>query len=427
VPSLPISFLVVSWMLMFPLVFFASDGSLWFSSVERNNQLASTYGALILEQTASPGHNIILLLLFAISAAAFFPKIIPVATLFIRDKVFAALVAWAMASCLWSQAPMDSLKTSLYLALNTIFAFYLYRRFTPDQQIRLLLMLGWFCLVLSIVLSLFFPHYGIDQVTGENAWRGMYGHKNLCSMTTSFLLLGGLYSPSKNVLSNIFRVIYVVLSVFLVLMTKSATGKVCLASIFAYYLFNRFISRVRLQERAIVIAVSAFLVVALIVAGFALAPLVASLLGKNLTLTGRTQVWQSVIPAIVNRPIGGYGYSAFWRGYEGASASVIMKNGWSVSSAHNAYLEVALSLGMVGVLLVVCSIVRAGRDAFVCIRAGASPYLAWCGAIVLLTVVTSVDEGQVMIPNNLMWILFILACIGLSEGAKSIRSRPVHG
>ena len=86
-----------------------------------------------------------------------------------------------------------------------------------------------------------------------------------------------------------------------------------------------------------------------------------------------------------------------------------------------------VSLGAVGVALVVYSLLRAIRDAFICLRAGQSPYLAWCACIIFVTIITSVDEGELLIPNSLVWILYILACLGLYEGARSIRLGLSHG
>jgi exopolysaccharide production protein ExoQ len=149
-------------------------------------------------------------------------------------------------------------------------------------------------------------------------------------------------------------------------------------------------------------------------------------LGKDPTLTGRTEIWQASMLSILKHPILGYGYRAFWRGYQGESANASFAAHWAVPAAHNAFLEVWLTLGAVGLALVLYSLLRAGRDALVCIRAR-SPYFGWCASVVFLTIVTSVAEGFLVNPNSLMWILYILACVGLSEGARRTRLGLQHG
>jgi hypothetical protein len=47
--------------------------------------------------------------------------------------------------------------------------------------------------------------------------------------------------------------------------------------------------------------------------------------------------------------------------------------------------------------------------------------------IVLLIAVHAMDEQTLAAPNNLGWILYIVASIGLADGARRIRFRENHG
>jgi len=418
----PVGYLVVSWLLMIPLVCFASSGLLWFRTGATKNDLSAAYGTLASGASGTAANAATTILLFVIVAIALFPKVKSVIALWLKDRVFAALAAWAVLSCLWSQFPLVSLEWSTVAVLNSVFAFYLYRRFSPNQQIQLLLMLGWFCLALSIVLSLFFPEHGIDYTVGTPAWRGMYAQKNMCSMTTLLLLPGALLAPTKNILGKVLRLAYVCLSVLVIIMTQSVTGRITLACMVAYIVVKRLVSGFHSRDRVIVLIAVAAITLAFVAVGASLTGEISLLFHKDMTLTGRTEIWQSTMSSIMKHPILGYGYSAFWRGYQGESANISLANHWAVTSAHNGFLEVWLDLGAVGVGLVLWSLTRAIRDAVVCFRASNSPYLSWCTCIVLLVFVTSADEGELMIPNSLIWILYILACIGLSEGARKIRA-----
>ena len=231
-------YLVVSWVLMIPLLCFASTGIPWFWN-GGGGELTERFGVLASAETGTAATAAITILLFAIVSVLVFPWIKSVIQLCRRDKVFTAIAAWAILSCLWSQFPIVSLEWAPVAVLNIVFAFYLYRRFRPDQQIRLLLLLGWVCLVLSIVLALFFPRYGIYY----GAWRGMYPQKNMCSMTTIFLLLPALYAPTTDLLSKVMRVAYMCLSGFLILMTQSATGRITLVCLVIYVVATRLVSR----------------------------------------------------------------------------------------------------------------------------------------------------------------------------------------
>ena len=413
----PISQLVIAWVLMIPLICFASYGMPWFWT-GGGSDLTARFGSIASAETGTAENTAIAILLFTLVPLLVFPWMKSIIRLCRRDKVFAAIAAWSILSCLWSQFPLVSLEWAPVAALNTIFAVYLYRRFSPDQQIRLFLILGWICLGLSIALSLLSPAHGVDYA---GSWRGMYPQKNMCSMMTAFLLVAALYAPATSAFSWVFRILYVGLSIFLIVMTQSATGKISLVLLFAYFVVTRCASGLRERERGIALVVAMVFASALVVVGFAKAQAISLLLGKDPTLTGRTEIWHAVMPSILKHPILGYGYRAFWRGYQGESANVSLASHWTVPSAHNGFLEIWLTLGAIGVALVLYSLLRAVRDAFVCLSAGQSPYLAWYACIVFLTIFTNVDEGELVIPNSLLWILYIVACVGLSDGARRIR------
>jgi hypothetical protein len=61
-------------------------------------------------------------------------------------------------------------------------------------------------------------------------------------------------------------------------------------------------------------------------------------------------------------------------------------------------------------------------NAAVCLRDGNSPYVAWCVSIVMLCVISNISERMMMNPNNLAWIMYIVACGGLSAEAARVRS-----
>jgi O-antigen ligase len=90
---------------------------------------------------------------------------------------------------------------------------------------------------------------------------------------------------------------------------------------------------------------------------------ILGLLGKDLTLTGRVPLWNSLIPLALQRPLLGYGYGAFWSA-TGPSASVTMLFPWALQ-AHNGYLELWLENGLIGVLiafaLLLITLVRTGQ------------------------------------------------------------------
>ena len=81
--------------------------------------------------------------------------------------------------------------------------------------------------------------------------------------------------------------------------------------------------------------------------------------GRDLTLTGRTDVWQSAID-LSGSPWFGVGYSSFWLGDR-------LQKMWDIyffrpTQAHNGYLEMYINLGWIGVACLVGILVSGYRN-----------------------------------------------------------------
>lgn len=74
-------------------------------------------------------------------------------------------------------------------------------------------------------------------------------------------------------------------------------------------------------------------------------------LGRDPTLTGRTDVWKAVLDNSAN-PLFGAGFEGFWIGERlGKVWATIGPGGQGLQEAHNGYLEIYLNLGWLGIAL----------------------------------------------------------------------------
>ncbi len=64
------------------------------------------------------------------------------------------------------------------------------------------------------------------------------------------------------------------------------------------------------------------------------------------SLTGRLPIWNQIVSDISEQPVLGYGYAAYWTAERVHRMSYI--HDWEFSNAHSSYLEMMLSLGVVG-------------------------------------------------------------------------------
>ena len=416
----PIMRLAVTWLVMVPMFFFACRGILWFQGA--GNGLEGTG----FQSTAAPKGNGTVEVLVFVFACVFFllaTQLLSVVRLCWSHKIFAALAVYALSTCLWSQFPRLTLQFGIYIVLDVLFVFYLYSRFSPRRLIHVFLLVGWIIVLSSIFFALALPQYGIDhRESTSGAWQGVFVYKQPCSIMCTFLVSPAFYLPLQTRRDKLFRTAYITLAIFLILMTQSRTGWLLLAALLAYVIGLKFIGSFRATERGVVAILLFVGLSAVVLFGAVYYREILLLLAKDPTLTGRTGIWKLVIASAVKRPILGFGYRAFWTGLQGESAHLALTEGWSPTGAHNGFLDVWLNLGLVGLGIVFFTLARALRDGFTCLKQGFTPTASWYLSLVFLTTVVNSVEYTIMIPNYLTWMMYILACVGLADEAKRIRT-----
>jgi exopolysaccharide production protein ExoQ len=158
-------------------------------------------------------------------------------------------------------------------------------------------------------------------------------------------------------------VAWLALAALTVYLTRSATITLALVAVIAVALAVLLIrsartSRARVGFYALIVAVVAALVVIVVVARDS----VLAAMGKQPDLTGRTDIWDSVIGLAVQRPVFGWGWVSYWTPWGEPLNTLAFEGGVHQYQAHNAWLDVWLQVGIVGLTvfgaLVVSTAVR---------------------------------------------------------------------
>jgi len=159
-------------------------------------------------------------------------------------------------------------------------------------------------------------------------------------------------------------VFWLVLAAVCVYLTRSATITV---AIVAVAVVAAAVVAFRLAKsgraRGLLYALFAVVTVALVVAGTVFRSQLLSLMGKTDTLTGRTDIWATVTALAQQRPVFGWGWVSYWAPWVKPFDGLAFEGGVHQYQAHNAWLDLWLQLGVVGVVvfaaLFVSSVVRA--------------------------------------------------------------------
>jgi len=146
--------------------------------------------------------------------------------------------------------------------------------------------------------------------------------------------------------------------------------------------------------------------------------------GRDATLTGRTQLWADVIVQIEDKPWLGYGFGGFWLGWNGPSAAIWEETTWQPPHAHNGILDLWLDLGAVGVALFVVgfvvAVVRALRLAQrSCDRAELLPI-----AFLVFMFLYNFSESTILHQNSIFWVLYVASATSVLRQHAALAPAP---
>lgn len=346
-----------------------------------------------------------------------------------REPFLLAFIVFLMASTTWSTSPGDTFRRSTALLLTTFFGYYLVVRFPLREIIRLTSITILVGTVMNYLWILAIPKYGVTQITTDVAtngdWSGIYTHKNALGrgslLFAVMLMFAARLFPRRRVLYYGFAV----LNVVLIIGANSQTalvGFVLLLVLMAVFTGLRG-NRTLYGGVAFGLFGTAILAVAFVTTN--LGPISQSL-GRDATLTGRTQLWTDVIHEIGNHPWFGYGWSGFWTGtMSGPSRYVLERNQWSPPNAHNAILELLVDVGIIGTLLFCVVFFRGLVRAVGHVRR--HPNVLGLFPLVFLSFVLlqSITERGV-VSRDLSWALFVVAVVlaGRDRREVTVAARP---
>jgi exopolysaccharide production protein ExoQ len=170
----------------------------------------------------------------------------------------------------------------------------------------------------------------------------------------------------------------------------------------------------------IIVCASALAAIILGAAIVVLAPdFLVTALGRDLTLTGRTDIWEASARFVQAQPWLGYGYYAFWLPDNGPAYWVREAVQWQVASAHSSWLELALGLGRIGVVLFALQLIatlRRGSAAIFERNAG-----LWAPAFLAAFALYTLSESHALQANNLFWTIYVAVAARLALDARERR------
>jgi len=351
-----------------------------------------------------------------------------------RNKVAVALTALMFLSVIWSIHPDVTLRRDINYVSTVLTAFFLASQFEIDDIMKVL---SW-GIAISVVFSFLFvaafPTEAIHQqsqwhltnfenVAGD--WKGVFSHKNVLGHVMAVGVLAELYILTATKLRSFWFLIWHLLllcgCIALIMLAHSATA---LVLAFLYLLGAILFMLLQRAGQYFMVFLVIFAVVGLTIgAAFWADPdLILGMLGSDPTFTGRTAVWGLVLDEIWQRPFLGWGYSAMWLKGDTITTTISSAVGWEVPEAHNALLEVALGLGLVGVVTVVAFVAISAWRAIRCIAVGRYKIGIYSLTFFIGINLSGITESMLVQNQSIEWVVFSMlsVCCGLEIARQQI-------
>ena len=339
----------------------------------------------------------------------------------IRMPIVLLLLGLIAASTLWSIDPEQTFRRAIAISMTTAFGLFLAARYTWRD---LLAILGIVWLILGIgsfIVSLGVPALGVESVEHVGAWKGLWFQKNSLGghMARASLLFGFLAITQPR-----YRRVWlfgVLMAILLVLLSTSKTSLLGMGLGFIVLGFGLSVHRGPIFGLVMFWSLVTFGSIFVFV--LATAPeFLLGLIGRDATLTGRTDIWMPLLEVINERPDKGYGYGAFW-GEDSDPANYVREiTQWSVPTAHNGWLEIWLGIGRWGLMLFTISFM------LMTLRSIRTAFSSWNGfyafGFLLQFFLFSLSESNILQQNAITWVSYVAVTASLVQqnlGHKPIR------
>jgi len=160
-----------------------------------------------------------------------------------------------------------------------------------------------------------------------------------------------------------------------------------------------------------------FVVLAIAIVGIALTGIlrvpIIRLFNATGTLDYRVDLWRQVITLIGVNPLQGWGWIGAWRTSIFPFSALSATPARPADSALNAFLDVWLQLGVIGVILFIGMIGLAFTRSWLLAGSRRSVVYAWPAATLVALILVSLAESSILFEFG--WMTFVICCVKASQ------------
>jgi exopolysaccharide production protein ExoQ len=319
--------------------------------------------------------------------------------------------AWCAVSVSWSEDPGETGLDAAALALATLAAIASANTFSARSMIRGLIYGGVVMAVSSVLVEVVNPGPGTSHdVVDSGGLQGIYEHRNLLSGALALGLVtavsGGWAFGPRPVLRFVLPAVVAACTIA----AQSITAVASIGAAFAVGLALAALRRLPRNDRTLAAVGFGALVALVIILLSGNSARVIQSVGRDPTLTGRTDIWTAVWTEITERPWLGQGWGAVWDIGDPAGDYVRGYIGYFIDHSHSGALDIWIQVGAVGLALAVAVLASFGVIAVRAYFRGPTQLGIWPLTVLAVVLFYNVSEAQLVRPLN-WWFVVVAAVV----------------
>ena len=333
----------------------------------------------------------------------------------------AAYFVWCSASLMWSAGPEVSVRKIGILTLMLTGAYGIAHKFEVEDVCWLAVLMFGTLLVIGYLAEFALGTF--------RPWRGEYRfcgtvHPNDQGVQCGLLVLAAWLAPWEATRRPWIGKALIAAGLVGLMLSKSRTALFALVAAAAVGAVLRF----RGQRRVLAVAgLASILALGAIGYGFLSfgaidATADVASMGRRQdvsSLTGRIPLWEALLHAADDRPVMGYGYGGFWTSKRILTYSQMFA--WQIPHAHNAYLDLLLNVGVIGLVAYLSWMLGGAGTALARFQRSNRSAELFVVCLVVFSLVSGMAESKFPEPASGAFVLFLaLATLAMRGGSAAL-------
>lgn len=360
-------------------------------------------------------------------------------------KSLSAFLILITVSVAWSAYPGATSLGILSQFMATFIAFFFVRYLTLEELITSLgKSLRWIiglsvlfeAFVATVLRTPILPFWttppDVDPIPGPFFWsanlllnggpiQGIVGNRNLLAFVAALCLIISILEILHK--QSLRLGIWIGLCIATLLLTRSATIFFILVATTAMSALVIWCRSLHEHKRLALYIAALIGTFATIIVFFLWSDIIFSFLGKSPDMTGRSDIWRSVIDLASQRPILGWGWVSYWAPWTEPLGSLVERHGVTYLQAHNAWLDIWMQIGYVGLIFFsTMALITAWKAWFFAVDKrqvhlrSPKPYTTTTlFPILMLTALLThtISESRILVEGG--WVLFIALVLWMKK------------